>query len=167
MKENKTYVEELKSMCYSDVRIMFIHIIPNCISSVIVQITLDTGYAILDLAGMSFLGFGVQPPTAEWGYMLSDSRTYINSAPHMISVNRAARPGQPMPQARPMAIAMNTAAISLAEPGAERKRTSEKVPATATPAPMLPLTIRMMTLTTAGSIASVTAKLRVQGLFLR
>ena len=64
-----------------------------------------------------------------------------------------------MPQARPRAMEVNTAAISLAEPGAERKRTREKVPATATPAPMLPLTIRITTLTMAGSVASVTAKL--------
>jgi hypothetical protein len=67
-----------------------------------------------------------------------------------------------MPQARPMATARKMAQISLAVPGAERKRTSENVPATATPAPRLPLTMRMMTLTTAGSSASVTAKLRVE-----
>ena len=64
-----------------------------------------------------------------------------------------------MPQARPMAMEVNTAVISRAEPGAERKRTSEKVPATATPAPMLPLTIRITTLTMAGSVARVTEKL--------
>ena len=81
VEKNKTYVEALKSMCYSDVRIMFIHIIPNCISSVIVQITLDTGYAILDLAGMSFLGFGVQPPTADWGSMLNEGRSYLMMQP--------------------------------------------------------------------------------------
>lgn len=54
---------------------------------------------------------------------------------------------------------VNTAAISLAEPGAERKRTSEKVPATATPAPMLPETIRITALTMPGSVARVTEKL--------
>ena len=58
VEKNKVYVEALRSMCYSNLRIMFVHIIPNCISSVIIQLTLDMGYAVLDLAGMSFLGFG-------------------------------------------------------------------------------------------------------------
>ena len=71
-----------------------------------------------------------------------------------------------MPQARPSAMAVKTAAISLALPGADRKRTREKVPATATPAPMLPLTIMITVLTTAGSRASAAAKLRVQRFFL-
>ena len=66
-----------------------------------------------------------------------------------------------MPQARPAAMARNTARISRAVPGAERKRTSENVPATATPAPMLPLTISITTHTMPGSSASVTAKLLV------
>lgn len=81
VEKNKVYVEALKSMCYSDARIMFVHIIPNCVSSVIVQLTLDLGYAILDLAGMSFLGFGVQPPTADWGNMLNEGRSYIMQQP--------------------------------------------------------------------------------------
>ena len=59
-------------------------------------------------------------------------------------------------------MARNTARISRAVPGAERKRTSENVPATATPAPMLPLTISITTHTMPGSSASVTAKLLVQ-----
>ena len=57
---------------------------------------------------------------------------------------------------------MKTETISFPVPGAERKRTREKVPATATPAPMLPLTIRMTTETTAGRRESVNAKLRLQ-----
>lgn len=58
-------------------------------------------------------------------------------------------------------MARNSAPISRAVPGTERKRTRLNVPATATPAPMLPLTIMITTHTTAGSIASVTRKLRV------
>ncbi len=81
VERNKLYVEALHSMCYSDFRIMFIHIIPNCVSSVIVQLTLNLGYAILDLAGMSFLGFGVQPPTADWGNMLNEGRSYLMQNP--------------------------------------------------------------------------------------
>ena len=81
VEKNKVYVEALKSMCYSDFRIMFVHIVPNCLSSIVVQITLDWGYAILDLAGMSFLGFGVQPPTADWGSMLNEGRSYLMQQP--------------------------------------------------------------------------------------
>lgn len=81
VEKNKLYVEALHSMCYSDIRIMFVHIIPNCVSSVIVQLTLNLGYAILDLAGMSFLGFGVQAPTADWGNMLNEGRSYLMQNP--------------------------------------------------------------------------------------
>ena len=81
VERNKPYVEALHSMCYSDLRIMFVHIIPNCVSSIIVQLTLNLGYAILDLAGMSFLGFGVQPPTADWGNMLNEGRSYLMQNP--------------------------------------------------------------------------------------
>ena len=81
VEKNKIYVEALRSMCYSDLRIMFVHIIPNCISSVIIQLTLDMGYAVLDLAGMSFLGFGVQAPTADWGNMLNEGRGYLMQQP--------------------------------------------------------------------------------------
>lgn len=81
VEKNKVYVDALRSMCYSDARIMFIHIIPNCVSSVVVQLTLDLGYAVLDLAGMSFLGFGVQAPTADWGNMLNEGRSYLMKIP--------------------------------------------------------------------------------------
>ncbi len=81
VERNKPYVEALHSMCYSDSRIMFIHIIPNCVSSIIVQLTLNLGYAVLDLAGMSFLGFGVQAPTADWGNMLNEGRSYLMQNP--------------------------------------------------------------------------------------
>ena len=64
-----------------------------------------------------------------------------------------------MPVARPMAMERKMRLISRALPEAERKRTSPKAPATATPVPMLPLTSMMMTCTTAGSIASASAKL--------
>jgi len=81
VEKNKIYVEALKSMCYPDWRILFIHILPNCVSSIVVQVTLDIGYAVLDLAGMSFLGFGVQPPTADWGNMLNEGRSYFSHTP--------------------------------------------------------------------------------------
>ncbi|MDW5550304.1 ABC transporter permease subunit [Methanosarcina sp.] len=56
------------------------HVIPNVISPLIVMATIGMGYVILSAAGLSFLGFGVQPPTPEWGSMLNEGKTYIRSA---------------------------------------------------------------------------------------
>ncbi len=67
VEKNKTYVEAARSIGFSDIRIIFRHILPNCVPTLIAQLTLDIGYAILDLAAMSFLGLGVQPPTSDWG----------------------------------------------------------------------------------------------------
>jgi peptide/nickel transport system permease protein len=53
---------------------------PNAISPVIVQVTLDVGYAILATASLSFIGLGAQPPSPEWGAMINDARTYFQSA---------------------------------------------------------------------------------------
>ena len=66
-----------------------------------------------------------------------------------------------MPVIRPVPMATKRAPISRAEPGAERKRTRLKAPATATPVPTLPLTIKMTTHTTAGKMAKVTVRLRL------
>ena len=82
-KEND-YVSAARAIGCSNTRIMFKHILPNVLAPIIVNATMSVSGAILSLASLGFLGLGVQPPTAEWGYMLSDSRTYINSAPHMI-----------------------------------------------------------------------------------
>ena len=81
VEKNKTYVEAATSIGYSDKRIMFLHILPNCVSTVTVQVTLDIAYAILDLAALSFLGLGVQPPTADWGAMLDEGRNFLLQNP--------------------------------------------------------------------------------------
>jgi len=81
VEKNKTYVEAAQSIGYSDFRIMFRHILPNCVSTITVQITLDMAYAILDLAALSFLGLGVQPPTADWGAMLDEGRNFLLQTP--------------------------------------------------------------------------------------
>ena len=81
VEKNKTYVEAASSIGYSDARIMFLHILPNCVSTIVVQITLDLGYAILDLASLSFLGLGVQPPTADWGAMLEEGKNFLLQNP--------------------------------------------------------------------------------------
>nr|MDA8211775.1 ABC transporter permease [Clostridia bacterium] len=57
------------------------HVLPNSMAPLIVQTTLSIGTAILDAAALSFLGLGAQPPTPEWGAMLSDGRSYLQKAP--------------------------------------------------------------------------------------
>ena len=83
VERNKTYVEAAKSIGFSDSQIIFKQILPNCISTLLVQLTLDLGYAILDLAAMSFLGLGVQPPTPDWGIMLEEGRVFLTVHPMM------------------------------------------------------------------------------------
>ncbi len=64
-------------------RIIFRHILPNTLAPLIVAATLDVGWFIMAAAGLSFLGLGAQPPTAEWGVMLSTGRQFIRNAPHL------------------------------------------------------------------------------------
>ncbi len=71
------FVEAAKAVGSSDARIILKHIIPNCLAPIIVQSTLGVANAILTAAGLSFIGLGIQPPTPEWGAMLSGGREYI------------------------------------------------------------------------------------------
>ena len=82
-KEND-YVAAAKVLGNSDKRIIFKHILPNVMSSIVVRATLGISTAILDIAALGFLGLGVKPPTPEWGTMLGDAKSYIMSLPHMI-----------------------------------------------------------------------------------
>ena len=81
VEKNKTYVEAAKVLGFRNASILFRHILPNCISTIMAELTIDLAYAILDLAGLSLLGVGVQPPQSDWGYMLSDSQQYLTSNP--------------------------------------------------------------------------------------
>lgn len=83
VEKNKTYVEAARSLGFSPTQIIFGQILPNCLSTMLVQLTLDLGYAMLDLAAMSFLGLGVQPPTSDWGAMLEEGRVYLMTHPLM------------------------------------------------------------------------------------
>lgn len=65
-------------------RIVFRHILPHVLTPLIVQGTLGIGGAVLEAAGLAFLGLGAQPPTAEWGYMLSEARAYVFTSPHLV-----------------------------------------------------------------------------------
>jgi peptide/nickel transport system permease protein len=73
------YVEAARAMGQTDVGIVLRHILPNAVTPIIVLATLEFGGAILTLAGLSFIGFGAQPPTPEWGVMVSQGRDYLQT----------------------------------------------------------------------------------------
>ena len=73
----KDYVSAARAIGARDFRIIFIAILPNCLGPLIVQTTLGFASAILDMAALSFLGLGAQPPTPEWGAMIAKSRALI------------------------------------------------------------------------------------------
>jgi peptide/nickel transport system permease protein len=75
------YVEAARAIGQSNFFIVFSHILPNCVGPILVLATLRIALAILNGAGLSFLGLGPQPPTPEWGAMLSSGRTYLRIAP--------------------------------------------------------------------------------------
>jgi len=75
----QAYVEAAKALGAGDAAIIVRHVLPNCLTPVIVQSTLQLGAAILTAAGLGFLGLGVKPPTPEWGTMLGEGQTYLLS----------------------------------------------------------------------------------------
>ena len=75
------YVQACRVMGESDARIIMTHIIPNSMSQIIVNVTLNFGSAILTASSLSFLGLGVQPPNPEWGAMLNQGKEVIRSFP--------------------------------------------------------------------------------------
>lgn len=77
------FIEAARAAGSSDLRIIFKHIIPNCLAPIIIQSTLGVAGAILTAAGLSFIGLGIQPPSPEWGAMVSSGRAYIRDFPHM------------------------------------------------------------------------------------
>lgn len=79
--KTKVYVEALKSLGYSDKRIIFRHILPNCMPTLTAEFTLDVGYAIVTLASLSYLGLGVQAPKSDWGSILQSGMTLLFKAP--------------------------------------------------------------------------------------
>jgi peptide/nickel transport system permease protein len=76
----RDFVQAAKALGVKDHRIIFRHILPNALAPVFVTATLDVATAILVEAGLSFLGFGVQPPAPSWGNILTEGRTYIFDA---------------------------------------------------------------------------------------
>ena len=75
------YVTAAEVVGGSNLRIMLVHIFPNCLSPLIVLITLNLGFAILSEAALSFLGLGIRPPGAAWGSMVNDGYRYLLTNP--------------------------------------------------------------------------------------
>ena len=77
------YIESAKSLGAGDFRLVWRHIMPNIMESVIVLFTNRIGNVVLSVASLSYLGFGLQPPTPDWGIMIKEARTYFRSSPMM------------------------------------------------------------------------------------
>ena len=81
--KDQEFIEAARASGCHDGEIIFKYIIPNAMAPIIVQATVGLAGAILSIAGLSFLSLGIQPPTPEWGAMLSNARTYIRDAWHV------------------------------------------------------------------------------------
>lgn len=79
------YVESARAIGARHLRIALLHVFPNCLTPLVVQATLGVASAILETAGLSFLGLGAQPPLPEWGAMLNGARAFIRSAPWAVT----------------------------------------------------------------------------------
>lgn len=75
--KNEEYVEAARALGKTDLYIIFKHILPNCLSPIIVQTTLRVASAIISASSLSFLGIGIKPPMPEWGALLTAGKTYI------------------------------------------------------------------------------------------
>lgn len=81
--KNSVFVQAAKNLGAGDARILFKHILPSAIPDIIVQYSMSVGSSILTASSLSFLGMGAQPPTPEWGLLLSNGRTYMMSSWHI------------------------------------------------------------------------------------
>lgn len=78
--KERDYVEAGRAIGVRPTRLLTRHIFPNATAPVIIQLTIDVGYAVLATASLSFIGLGAQPPSPEWGTMISDARTYFRDS---------------------------------------------------------------------------------------
>lgn len=79
--KEEEFIVAARALGMKDRRILFVHLLPNSLAPIIVQATLGIATAIIEAAALGFLGLGVQPPEAEWGKMISDSRQFFASEP--------------------------------------------------------------------------------------
>jgi peptide/nickel transport system permease protein len=82
--KSQEFVQAARAMGASRTRIMFRHLLPNTMAPIIIYATLGVAGSLLTTASLGFLGLGVQPPTAEWGAMLSVGRNYLRDTPHLV-----------------------------------------------------------------------------------
>lgn len=80
----RDFVQAARGLGASRPRIVARHVLPNLIGPIVVLSTLDMGRVLLAVSGLSFLGFGVSPPTPEWGAMLADAKTFLTQAPQLL-----------------------------------------------------------------------------------
>lgn len=81
--KDKEYIEAARAVGASDLRIILQYIFPNAMAPILVQITLRIGTAILLVAGLSYIGLGIQPPAPEWGAILTSAKMYMRDAWHI------------------------------------------------------------------------------------
>jgi peptide/nickel transport system permease protein len=79
IRRNAGFVQAAKLAGNSDLRLLALHIFPNALPPMMVQVSLNLGWAVLNAAGLSFIGLGVRPPTPEWGIMVAEGANYIIS----------------------------------------------------------------------------------------
>ena len=84
--KEEPFIEGLRCLGCSDSRLLLHHIIPNIVNKLLILFTIRVGRGILSIAGLSFLGLGVQPPTPDWNVMVSDAVLYYRSSPHLILI---------------------------------------------------------------------------------
>jgi peptide/nickel transport system permease protein len=78
---DREFVEAARALGAGQARVAWRHLLPNSLQPVLIQASFDVGQAILTASGLSFIGFGAQPPTPEWGAIVSETRTFISNAP--------------------------------------------------------------------------------------
>lgn len=77
--KERPYAEAARAVGNSDLQIIFLHLLPNCIPPLLVQVAINLSWALLNAAGLSFIGLGVRPPTPEWGSMIYDGMNFMLS----------------------------------------------------------------------------------------
>jgi peptide/nickel transport system permease protein len=84
--KNTEFIDAVRALGSNPVRIVFLHLLPNIVSPIIIMGTLYIATAIIMESNLSFLGLGVQPPTATWGGMISDGRAFLRSSPWVSTI---------------------------------------------------------------------------------
>lgn len=82
----ESYIEGLRTLGAGNCRLLWLHVIPNMMSNMVVLFTSRVGRCVLSIASLSYLGLGIRPPTPDWSVMISDARLNYRSAPHLIIV---------------------------------------------------------------------------------